>query len=236
MGRLEFAAQCYPLGRQFMHALWRASRARYRFADGSIRIGESAREELRWWACELRSEEHRGVPLASPDPMPPVGDGAGAIYADACGEGGFAAWTIVGRELLYIEGLVAPEAMESHGLGIAELELLASTWGLVALAPSLPPAVVSFTDNTVALSAMRRLSARADGPAMAAVIRRRTQWLLEHGVIEAAERITSENNTWADWGSRGRGDEMRAAAIALGLTPRHVEIPPPWGDLDWLMA
>ena len=69
---------------------------------------------------------------------------------------------------------------------------------------------MSFTDNTVALSAMRRLSTRADAPAMAAVIRRRTHWLLEHAVVEAAERITSANNVWADWGSRGRVGDVCA--------------------------
>ena len=236
MGRLEFASQCYPLGRQFTHGLWRAARARYRFADGSLRLSGAAREELAWWVRELRSSEHRGVPLAQPDEMPPVGAGAGAIYADACGEGGFAAWTVVGDALLFIEGEVSHTEMREHALGIAELELLASTWGLVALAPFLPPAVVSFTDNTVALSAMRRLSTRADAPAMAAVIRRRTHWLLEHAVVEAAERITSANNVWADWGSRGRVGDVCAAAARLGLVATRVEIPAGWRDLGWLAA
>ena len=96
--------------------------------------------------------------------------------------------------------------------------------------------MVSFTDNTVALSAMRRLSTRADAPAMAAVIRRRTQWLLEHAVVEAAERITSANNVWADWGSRGRVRDVCAAAERLGMAATRVEIPADWRDLGWLAA
>ena len=145
------------------------------------------------------------------------------------------AWAVRGDELLYVEAKVSEAECQQYGLGIAELELLASTWGLACLGPLLSSYVVSFTDNTVALSAMRRLSTRAEGDAMPAMLRRRTSFLLENAVVEAAERITSKNNRWADLGSRGQVGVVCVEALALGLRPRRVEITSEWRDLSWLM-
>ena len=235
LGRLEFASGCVALGKQYMHALWRCARAKYRYKDGSISISSAARVELEWWRAELESGDRRGVPLAQPDPMPEVGNGAAAIYADAAGAGGVMAWAVRGDELLYVEAKISEAECQQYGLGIAELELLASTWGLACLGPLLSSYVVSFTDNTVALSAMRRLSTRAEGDAMPAMLRRRTSFLLENAVVEAAERITSKNNRWADLGSRGQVGVVCVEALALGLRPRRVEITSEWRDLSWLM-
>jgi hypothetical protein len=102
------------------------------------------------------------------------------------------------------------------------------------LAPLLPPSIVSFTDNTVALAAMRRLTSRSESAAIPAMLRRRTLWLVEHSCVEAAERVTSANNRWADLGSRGRAALVCAEAMALGLRPRRVQVPAEWRDLAWL--
>ena len=37
LGRLQFAAQCFPVGRQHMHACWRLARAQFRLRDGAVR-------------------------------------------------------------------------------------------------------------------------------------------------------------------------------------------------------
>ena len=82
LGRLEFASGCVALGKQYMHALWRCARAKYRYKDGKISISSSARVELEWWRAELEAGDRRGVPMAQPDPMPVVGKGSAAIYAE----------------------------------------------------------------------------------------------------------------------------------------------------------
>lgn len=234
LGRLEFAAGCFPPARQYMHALWRAARAKYRLANGYIMLSPSVRFELEWWRAEMLCAVHPGVPLAQPDPMPEVGKGSAAIYADAAGGGGVMAWAVRGAELLYVVDFVSPEDVELFGLRIADLEMLASTWGLVTLAPELSSSIVSFTDNTVVLAALRRLSTKAEGEAFPALLRRRTLWLAANDYVEAAARVTSANNRWADLGSRGRVAEACAEAEALGLQPRQLEIPADWRDLTWL--
>ena len=91
--------QCYPIGRQRLHAAWRASRASYRLRGGAVAVSKAVRNDLYWWAAELRSEQHRGVPLAC------AGAGlASHIYADASGEVGWRAWTVADGELLYAVG------------------------------------------------------------------------------------------------------------------------------------
>jgi hypothetical protein len=167
-----------------------------------------------------------GVPLASPT----HGAQAAAIYADASGSGGFMAWAVTGGELIYVVGDWTSE--ERERFTIAELELLASTMGLVSLAPHLPPRVVSFTDNVVAEAAMRAGAPRT--PAMQQIVARRAAWLVANGIVEGVGRITSSNNLWADWGSRGRVGEVEAAARAAGLSVRRVCVPDEWRDTSAL--
>ena len=69
---------------------------------------------------------------------------------------------------------------------------------------------------------------------MPALLRRRTAWLVNHGAVEAAARITSANNRWADLGSRGSAEIVCAEARALGLRPRRVDVPAEWRQLAWL--
>ena len=81
MGRLQFAAQMYPMGRQWLHAAWRVARARFRLAGDRVQITSNVRRDLRRWACELERKDHDGVPLASVPGIPPAGDeGSVAIY------------------------------------------------------------------------------------------------------------------------------------------------------------
>jgi hypothetical protein len=112
---------------------------------------------------------------------------------------------------------------------ICELELLASTLGLVALGPLLPRDVYSFTDNTVAEAAMRRL--RAESAPMQQMLHRRTAWMHERGVLEQSRRITSAANLWADIGSRpekGGIEEVERQARRLGFGFVRVGVPGGW--------
>jgi hypothetical protein len=151
-----------------------------------------------------------------------------AIYADAAGDSdgaGYCAWTVADGELLLVEGRWT--ACERQHLLICDLELAASTFGLVALQGEVGRGFVySFTDNTVAMAAMRNLTPST--ACMQALTAERSAWLLERGVVEACERITSKANLWADMGSRARVGELMSQAAGLGLRVRRVETPPQW--------
>jgi hypothetical protein len=229
LSRLQFAASCYPLGRQWLHAPWRAVRAQWRLAGDNVLVTKAVRGSLHRWARELESDEHAGVPLASRAVKAVGAPGGGAIYADASGNGGFAAWTVSGGELFFVEDHWLPQ---EQPMVIAEKELLASTLGLVALAPAAGfDSVVSFTDNTVAQAAMRYSTPSTH--IMQQLAHHRSEWLVSTGRIEAAARLTSKANLWADLGSRGQLHIVRRQAEAMGLTLRRVAIPAGWRELTW---
>jgi hypothetical protein len=234
LGRLQFASQCYPLGRQHMHAAWRVARAQFRLAGDRVAISRAVVADLQWWAAEMESEEHEGVPLARHAMGAAGSESAGVLYADASGEGGYAAWTVCGGVCYMVQGLWTADERE---MPICELELLASTFGMVALAPWLPLDVYSYTDNTVDQAAMRRLTAHA--APMQEMVRRRVAWLHAEGRLEVPRRITTKANVWADVGSRpelggAAAVERMAAAVGLGFT--DVPVPPAWRDTAGLRA
>jgi hypothetical protein len=175
--------------------------------------------------------------MASSGAFPPVGsNGCGAIYADASGSIGYAAWTVALRGGAPTVLLVVGEwTARERRLLICELELLASTIGLVALAPLAGLSYVySFTDNTVAEAAMRTLTPST--PVMAELTARRCEWLMERGVLESAERVSSKSNLWADLGSRGRTAEVEIQARQLGLAFELVPPPAEWRCTAALLA
>jgi hypothetical protein len=225
LGRLTSAVQCYPFGRQYLHAAWRASRASYRLRCGGIAVSRAVRRDLRWWAAELRDPAHQGVPLAC------AGAGeASCVYADASGEIGWMAWTVRDDELVYAIGEWTPE--ERTQLIICEKELLASTWGVVALRAWLNRTVVSYTDNTVAMAAMRSMAPKTE--VMQAIAARRTAYLFEGHCMEESRRITSKANLWADLGSRRRLADVLRQAAAFGLRVRRAAVPAGWEDTSHL--
>ena len=233
MGRLQSAAQCFPRGRLWLNAAWRVGRACYRLGGDRVPLTRRVRKELGKWASELKSKAHEGVPLASRSGVRPSDEpGSGAIYADASGEIGWCAWTIANGELLGVLGEWS--AAERDGLIIAEKELFASTVGLVTLAPAAGwRDVWSFTDNTVALSAMRTMAPSTTR--MQELTSARVEWMAARGVREAAERISTHANLWADWGSRGRWDEVEAQAKQMGLPVKLLEPPEGWGSAAWML-
>ena len=231
VGRLQFAAQCYPVGRQQLHSTWRMARVSSRRRDGCVPVSPGAREELLWWATELRRPCHEGVPLARCGARS-LEEGASAVYADASDDG-FAAWTLSPEgEVLLMGGLWSAA---ERALTIADRELLASTWGLVGFAACLPAHVVSFTDNTVCEGAMRTLAPR--GGVAQLITARRTAWLHATGRMEYSRRITTHANLWADIGSRpeyGGVSEVARQAAMLGLRSRV--LPVPWRDTTALLS
>ena len=51
LGRLMSAVQCYPMGRQRLHAAWRALRASYRLRGGAVAVSKAVQQDLQWWAA-----------------------------------------------------------------------------------------------------------------------------------------------------------------------------------------
>ena len=233
LGKLNFAADFYPIGRQWLHAAWRALRARFRTSPGTRILSKSARIGLKRWADELSKPGHEGVPLAPKAKFPAAGEaGSAVIYADASRDStdlcGYCAWTVKGDEFLFIEGRWSKA--ERERLLICDLELAASTFGLVTFAPLVGGEIVySFTDNEVAKSAMR--SQTPSTLPMQTMTVARTAWLFERGIAEKAERVTSKANLWADLGSRSAMGELLRQAARVGLRPRRLATPPYWRAL-----
>ena len=231
MGKLTFAATCYPRGRQWLHAPWRAARAAFRTRDGGVPVSKAVRAALLVWAVELERDGHEGVPLAArAPPQPAAGDDAAVVYADAaleCAGAGFGAWTVAGDELLFVQG---EWSAAERCLLICDLELAASTLGMVALQPLVGgDTLYSYTDNTVAMAAMR--CATPSTAAMQSMTAARTEWLLERRIVEATERITSHSNLWADMLSRDDVAGVVEQAAAMGLSARRVDVPTEWRAL-----
>ena len=176
----------------------------------------------------------QGVPLACPLDVRAMGDdGVGAIYADASGTYGWGAWTAVGSTVYACCGEWSTAEIE---LDIATLELYASSVGLVTLAPAASACeVYSFTDNTVALAAMRSLSPRAEQ--MQLLTAARVQWMRAQGVREVAERVTTTANLWADLLSRRGGVAIFEQQVAaLGLELQWCEPPAAWATAQTALA
>lgn len=230
VSKLQFATQTYPVARQHLHGLRRLRRASFR-AGRAVPISGAARADLLSWARLLAHEDPEGVPLAAAQGGWTVGVDAGAVYADASGAGGFAAWTLE-RDTVYA---VAGEWVgDEVDLRIELQELFASTVGAVAFSRAgvLPRDFVSYSDNTTAMAAMRAL--RSTAAPVQRLMARRTQWLHEAGHVEVSRRITSENNVWADLGSRpekGGVLALAASVAAAGLRFVLLPVPADWRDI-----
>jgi len=236
LSKLLFAASCYPAGRPWLNPAWRCTKAAYALGGDRVLLSQRARGGILRWARALEGDLEHGVPLAH-GAFPAFGIAhCNAIYADASGNEGWSAWCLVGDTVHMCGGPWTPDELDDPSFIIAEKELLASTLGLVTLAPiGEMRFVYQFTDNTNAEAAMRRLSPKT--LRMQLLVERRSAWMLEHGVLESAERITSEANLWADLGSRSSIHEVRRQVEAFGLNFDLVAAPPNWRSTgEWRSA
>jgi hypothetical protein len=224
LGKLTFASIVYPKGRQWVAPCWRSFKIAlkrslvFRPEHRMVFISKHVREALQRWATELEDPEHVGVPMACREWVPAYGaPGVGVIYADASGEEGWAAWTFASGVVYMVSGVWGEL---DRDLIIADKELVASTVGLFVLGEALQFQYVwEYTDNTVALSAIRSLTPST--PLSQRLCAARVLWCSDRSVFVMGERITSANNEWADIGSRPvtRGGPAAVAAMAheLGL-------------------
>ena len=231
LGRLQFASMCLPRGRQWLHAAWRAARTRFRTERDIVLLTKSVVRDLRLWEAALAADDAEAVPLAAAEKIGPVGVGSvGAMYADASGNIGWAAWLCSGDEVLLVEHAWTAE---ERGLDISVKEMIASTVGARALVPLAGlTAVYNYTDNMVALSALR--TGTPSTRQLQALTAWHFDWLRSSGIREAPERIGSKSNLWADLASRGRSNEVIRQAAALHLRVKRVAVPPGWESAAWL--
>ena len=224
LGKLTFASIIYPKGRQWVAPCWRSFKiALKRSPVQKVFITRHVREALQRWATELEDPDHPGVPMACREWVPLYGSpGVGVIYADASGEEGWAAWTFEAGVVYMVSGVWGPLDGE---LIIADKELVASTIGLFVLGEALHLHYVwEFTDNTVALSAIRTLTPST--PLSQRLCAARVTWCSDRSVFVMGERITSANNEWADIGSRPvtRGGPAAVATMAAQLGFEFVDL------------
>lgn len=228
LGRLQFAAQCWPDGCEVLRPCWRAARVVTRTAVQAVPVTVAVARALAAFAEHLDQDEDYGVPLACrTPPTKGANNEACVIYADASGTVGYSAWTVRADDLLIVCG---EWSEDEKRLNIATLELLAATWGPVALTTGdVGSELVSFTDNVIVAKELR--VGWSDDSLRNAVLTRRSEWLRAAGQREAVARVTSKNNVWADWGSRGQLPKVVAAARAAGLRVVHVPVPDIWRSL-----
>jgi len=234
LGRLQFAAALYPRGRQWLHAAWRVARARFRLKNDHVQLTARVRKDLARWQRELDDPAHEGVPLASRRHVDAWGEvDTGAIYADASGDWGWGAWTVVDDTLVWCGGEWSEEV--KRDVHINEKELFASSAGLFTLAAYGGfKSVYNFTDSTAAMGAMRNFT--AESARAQELIVTRAEWMLANGVAEAPCRVTSHQNLWADLASRGWSAEMERQAAALGLAVLRVPVVAAMRDPGYLQG
>ena len=224
LGKLTFASIVYPKGRQWVAPCWRRFKISLKRSPvQKVFITRHVREALQRWAVELEDPEHVGVPMACREWVPQFGTpGVGVIYADASGEEGWAAWTFVSGVVHMVSGVWGPL---DRDLIIADKELVASTVGLFVLGEALQFRYVwEYTDNTVALSAIRSLTPST--PLSQRLCAARVIWCSDRSVFVMGERITSANNEWADIGSRPvtRGGPAAVAVLARSLGFEFIDL------------
>ena len=204
---------------------------RFRTPTDSVLLTKSVVADFRRWEEALSCKDQPTVPLASTRCVGIVGEeGIGAMYADASGSLGWAAWTVIGNEVLLVD---KRWSAEERDLDISVKELYASTAGLATFAPIAGwTGVYNYTDSMVALAVMRY--ATPSVARLQALSAARIDLILQLGVREAAERIGSKSNLWADLGSRGRGDAVVRQAAALGMSTRRVAVASGWESAAWL--
>jgi hypothetical protein len=226
--RLLFASYAMPVGRQFLHSLFRVLRAKFRLAGDRVMVTAGARKALRWWVVHLGAA-HEGVPLACRGLFPTAGEeGVVVLYSDASGGFGFGGWAAWGRKVFYVAGAWSSE--ERDGIHINVKELFAMAAALTALTPATGARyVVEFMDNMVAQGAARRLAPSAH--LLQVLVARRVQWLRASGVFSAIARVGTKENLWADLISRRGGEAVFLEQVwSLGMEPVKVEVERLWRD------
>ena len=227
--KLLYAASVFPRGRQWLHCLFRALKARYRTSRrGVVPVSKKMRRALWSWAAELRRPGHEGVPLASPQRFPAAGaPGVVVTYSDASGDHGFGAWAWAGgRRVLYTCETWGAQELARH-INLKELVAMAASTEAFIERWRDATHVREFTDNTCAEWAAHSATPRTEG--MQDTMARRVAGLMARGVYTCVARVATKENVWADWLSREGGEaKFLRQAAEMGVETEKIAAAPWW--------
>jgi hypothetical protein len=192
----------------------------------SVFIDEPAAANLRKCQLALQHGQDHTVPLAWREEFPCIGSGALAQYADAAGDGlnpGYGVWWVEGRELFIIDGVWSPDQL---ALPIHVLEFWTNSMGLEAAWTHNHEHqfIVEYTDNAAAEVIGDSQYSRSES--MVLIADWRADLMDATGLCALPQRVTSADNEWADWLSRGKRSDVLAAARSLGLSVTLLSAPP----------
>ena len=221
--------------RPWLFPIFRCLYARTRTARALL--SNEARTALRRCRLALQSADDHPLPFAATEAFPLNGDDIVALYADAAGDGedpGWGFWWVMGNTLFFAHGIWSAAQLR---LPIHALELWASSAGLMTLRCVVPSDastyVLEYTDN--AASEFVGDSQQSRCPLLQCLIAARGDFFDATGMCALPQRVSSAHNSWADWLSRNRLNQVIASAVRLGLRPCEVALPrEAWTLLDSL--
>ena len=243
--KMLVVCEFYPLGRQWLHSVFRCLRSSRLVAVISWDVATDAASDLHRFQELLRSPIVLEIPLAcrltfpfegQPELIVKYDDASGEprLFEARDGQPGFGSWTVRDNTLYYIHGVWT--AHESRLLSISLLEFLASLFSTNAFSALFADAshILEFTDNTGVEWSSRKETARRE--LMQLVTAKRSDLLAQRGLVPRSARVSSADNIWADDLSRQRVSKVLAEAAARGLACCRVELPADVRDTEWLLA
>ena len=231
--KLQHAASTYALGRQMLFYLRKAIKAAAsnKMDMRVVILDAKAVRELIWWRDQLADEEHVGLPFASRSEFPTSSDDTIVYYGDSsremvAGTSGFGAWCVIQKDFLYIHGLWTDEEGEKFSINVTEA--LIRDWALFTFVKEARSRglaashATGFSDNSAA--EMTAETAKSSSDPLHEIALARNKRLLEERVHAATHRVTSVDNTLADWLSRQLVEETIGVAEREGLRPIRLEV------------
>ena len=240
--KMLVVCEMHPFGRQRLHAIFRALR-HDRTGDIDLLTESEIRSALQYFLDLLQSSARIAVPLTPRLSFPyasveyllvSFADASGPPQRDESHAGGYGMWCVRSSTLFYIHGVFS--STELAQFSITTLEALASFWAEVVFSRLCPRLthLLSFTDNTGAEWAMRREAPHS--PALQRIAQQRAQFLRDSTLFARSLRVSSSSNVWADALSRQRVDAVLSEAVAIGLNPVEISLPPSVRDISYLLA
>ena len=250
--KLLHASEVVPIGRAHMFHMRAALRAAKPHVDSdawhAVYLGSDAQRELSWWESQLSNVaccEAHGVPFAVRFGFPVSSDDTIVHYGDASRElddlpgSGFGAWAVIRAQpvkpvFVYIEGRWTPQEVAHYSINV--LECAVKDWAascFIRYARSCGLAAthsLAFTDNSTAEATAE--FGRTIKPGLFALNKRRQEWLIQEGVHQSTERVTSVDNDVADLLSRGSITEALRYPTECGLPVLRLELLPSERDLS----
>ena len=188
-------------------------------------ISPEARDSLRKCRLALSLADSHSLPFAAIEAFPSLGEDLLVTYADAAGEGEFA-----GMGFWYVQGAVCflfmDEWRESEvSIPIHAREAFISSAATMSANAHFPHRMfcLEYTDNTP--TEFVHESQSSGCRFLQTIIAARAEFLDAANLCTLPQRVSSQNNLWADLLSRGHWQRVLAMVADAGLTPVWVLLP-----------